>query len=139
MAAEEKGRLTAKQQAFVAYKLAHPTASDWDAAMAAGYSPRDTGAAAKVRANPAVASALAAASAVIAAQAGLSRESHLADLERLRDLAVQQGQLSAAITAEHHRGKVGGFYVDKVALSFKPVKDMTDDELEAEAKRLGLA
>jgi phage terminase small subunit len=132
--------MNARQQAFVAYKLAHPSASDYEAARAAGYPVESSRSIpSRVANHPSVVAALESRVALVAAQASLSRESHLADLERLRDLAVQQGQLSAAITAEHHRGKVGGFYVDKVALSFKPVKDMTDDELEAEAKRLGLA
>lgn len=50
-----------------------------------------------------------------AARAGLvTLESHLADLARLRDLAEQDGQLSAAITAEISRGKAVGLYTDKV-------------------------
>jgi Terminase small subunit len=46
--------------------------------------------------------------------AGVTQEGHLAELMRLRDLAVEQDKISEAIRAEELRGKVGGFYVTKV-------------------------
>jgi hypothetical protein len=109
--------LTAKQRAFVAYRIAHPTATDSECALAAGYSPNDTSGGARIAGHPAVISALESARAVTMAQAGLSRESHLNELARLRDRAVQSEQIGAAVTAEVHRGKVGGFYEKKVRLS----------------------
>lgn len=110
-------KLTAKQQAFVAYKLAHPGATDAEAARAAGYSPTDSGIASKTANHPAVVAALQAHTALVMAQAALSRESHLNELQRLRDRAAQSEQYGAAITAEVHRGKVGGFYEKRVRLS----------------------
>jgi len=47
----------------------------------------------------------------------LSREQHLAELGRLKDVAIQQGNSSAAITAESLRGKVSRLYVDQVEIS----------------------
>ncbi len=109
-------KLTAKQAAFVRYRIAHPEATDKECALNAGYAPTNS-IAAQVAAHPAVQAALAAANAVVMAQATLSRESHLNELQRLRDRAVQSDQLGAAITAEVHRGKVGGFYEKRVRLS----------------------
>lgn len=49
-----------------------------------------------------------------AQKAMVTLESHLADLARLRDLAEEDGQFSAAITAEISRGKAVGIYTEKV-------------------------
>lgn len=49
----------------------------------------------------------------------ITLESHLAELERLRDLALDAGKYEAAINAEVHRGKAGGLYVSKT-------EDVTD-------------
>lgn len=42
---------------------------------------------------------------------------HLEDLKMLRDLAMEKGQLSAAINAEIFRGKACGLYVEKAEVS----------------------
>ncbi len=42
---------------------------------------------------------------------------HLEDLKMLRDLAVEKGQLSAAINAEISRGKACGLYVERAEVS----------------------
>jgi phage terminase small subunit len=132
-------RLTARQQAFVAYKLAHATATDSEAARAAGYSVEtDRSIASRVANHPSVVAALESRVALVAAQASLSRESHLNQLERLRELAVSQGQLSAAITAEHHRGKVGGYYEDKLRLVTDRINNLTAAELDSVAEALGI-
>jgi hypothetical protein len=142
MATHDKPRpsrkLTGRQQAFIAYKLAHPTATDLEAAAAAGYPPSDRSQPSKVANNPSVRAALDAQIAKVTAQASLSREGHLSDLQRLRDIAVQQGQVSAAVTAEHYRGKVGGFYVDRIQLTAASVAQMSDEEALAAAKSLGI-
>ena len=130
--------LTAKQRSFVAYRIAHPTATDTECAIAAGYSPTNTAMGHDVANAPAVVAAVQAAQSVTMAQAGLSREGHLSKLEELRDAALQAGQHSAAITAEVHRGKVGGFYEDRVKFVADDVKKMTPEQLELAAKRLGL-
>jgi hypothetical protein len=130
--------LTAKQRAFVAYRIAHPTATDSECALAAGYSPNDTSGGARIAGHPAVISALESARAVTMAQAGLSRESHLNTLERLRDQAAADGQFSAAISAEVHRGKVGGFYEERVRLLTSAINKMTPAELDAAAEALGI-
>jgi hypothetical protein len=44
----------------------------------------------------------------------LTIEQHMSELRELRDAAKASGQLSAAIRAEELRGKLRGFYVEKV-------------------------
>jgi phage terminase small subunit len=48
-----------------------------------------------------------------AERACITLESHLGDLQRLRDVAEQRGQLSAAIAAEIARGKASGVAVER--------------------------
>ncbi len=61
-----------------------------------------------------------------ALDAGLiTLEQHLAELARARELALQRGQISAAVQAEVARGKVCGLYEDRVRL----VRDTSDEEL----------
>lgn len=48
------------------------------------------------------------------AKAQMTVEQHLADLQRLRDLAEASEKYGPAVTAEMARGKVSGFYVEKV-------------------------
>ena len=54
-----------------------------------------------------------------AQKAQVTLEGHLEALRRLRDLAVEEGQFSAAITAEISRGKAAGLYTDKVQADVK--------------------
>ena len=49
-----------------------------------------------------------------AAAAAITAESHLAELRRLRDLALDAGKHEAAIRAEELRGKVAGLYVTRL-------------------------
>lgn len=52
--------------------------------------------------------------AIVAVQ--ITLEEHLNALKKLRDDAAMANQFSAAITAEIHRGKASGFYIDKSKL-----------------------
>lgn len=50
----------------------------------------------------------------VANKAVMTISQHLNDLKELRDLAKQEGKYSAAVAAEVSRGKVSGFYIEKV-------------------------
>ena len=54
-----------------------------------------------------------------AQNAQVTLQGHHEAPRRLRDLAVEKGQLSAAITAEVSRGKAAGLYTDKVQAEVK--------------------
>ena len=68
---------------------------------------------------------------------GITLESHLKDLMTLRNLAVKNNQINAAITAEIARGKAAGVSVDKINVSAKvsmetlDLKNLNDKELES--------
>lgn len=49
----------------------------------------------------------------VAEKTQITLESHLADLMTLRELAVKEKQISAAIAAEIARGKAAGVHVEK--------------------------
>lgn len=49
----------------------------------------------------------------VADKAQITLESHLRDLMMLRNMAVKEKQISAAITAEVARGKAAGVHVEK--------------------------
>jgi hypothetical protein len=49
----------------------------------------------------------------VVAKAQMTLEGHLADLQMLRDKALQADQFSAAISAEIARGKASGVHVEK--------------------------
>lgn len=69
--------------------------------------------ASRLMANVKVASRVAELRAPIAEKAGITLESHLADLQSLRDRAVELNQIAAAISAEIARGKASGVHVEK--------------------------
>jgi phage terminase small subunit len=103
--------------------------------VAAGY--KDSPAAAsRLSKNVKVRGRVAQIQATAEAQALLTLETHMHELERLRDLATRNGQMSAAIAAEVKRGELMGFYVQRrettnavYSISDKP---MTPEEWEAE-------
>lgn len=65
--------------------------------------------------NPKIAARLAVVRASAAQSAEVTLVRHLGDLKELREEARAAGQFSPAIQAEIARGKVSGFYVDRVA------------------------
>lgn len=52
-----------------------------------------------------------------AKKATITLESHLADLQRLRNMAVKEKQFSAAITAEVARGKAAGVHIERADIT----------------------
>lgn len=54
----------------------------------------------------------------------VNRENHLAELARLRELAIDNTQISAGVQAEHYRGRVAGLYNDKINLNIGPSDEM---------------
>ena len=60
----------------------------------------------------------------------LTMEQHLEELRVLREIAKANRQLSAAVRAEELRGKLRGFYVERVEQSnTSQFADMSDEEL----------
>ena len=61
----------------------------------------------------------------------VAMESHLTELSRLRDEAVDTGQISSAISAEVSRGRVAGLYVEKKEVTVNKIESMSDEELQS--------
>ena len=59
----------------------------------------------------------------------ISLENHLSTLHELREEAKDQGQISAAITAEVHRGKAGGLYIDRREILTAKIDLMSKDDI----------
>ena len=66
----------------------------------------------------------------------VSMESHLTELSRLRDEALDSGQISSAISAEISRGKAAGLYIDKKEVTVNKVESMSDEELKSKLQEL---
>ena len=56
-------------------------------------------------------------------------EGHLSALHDLREEARGQGQINAAITAEIHRGKVGGLYIDRREVLTAQIDALSKDQI----------
>lgn len=109
--------LTEKQEAFCLAYVENSVALD--AYRKAGYSPgmsdKTAGeAASRLLANSKVIARVSQIRAAAADAASMTVAQHLSDLKELRDLAKGEGKYSAAVTAEVARGKVSGFYIEKV-------------------------
>jgi len=55
---------------------------------------------------------------------------HAREMARLRDLAIDEGQLSAAINAEYRRGLLGGFYIERKEVVTASLDNMSRKELK---------
>ena len=66
----------------------------------------------------------------------VSLENHLSTLHDLREEAKDQGQISAAITAEVHRGKAGGLYIDRREILTAKIDLMSKDDILTRLKEL---
>ena len=66
----------------------------------------------------------------------VTQEKHMARLEEIRKTAFEKGQLHTAMNAEVYRGKAAGLYVERKLIANKTLEDKTEEELEAELKRI---
>lgn len=111
--------LTERQRNFVECILAGKTASD---AYRASYDCSNSAdrtiwtEASKLRNNPDVAQWLSAARKAGLGNAKVTLEGHVAELERLREIAIDSGNVGAAVQAEQLRGKASGHYTENVRL-----------------------
>ena len=136
--------LTAKQEAFCLAFV--ETSNATDAYKAAGYSSgmavkTSTEAASRLLKNSNVIARIASLRAPAAEAVAMTIAAHLEDLKSLRDAAKGEGKFAAAVAAEVARGKVSGFYVEKVAVTGAnggPMQNvtMTPDQFKTIAKEI---
>lgn len=116
-AAADLPELTPQQQEFVRHILAGKSASD---AYRASYDCSRTQPnviwvrASELRNNRNVAVWLSAARKARLGTAVLTIDQHKQELERLREIAVESGNIGAAVAAETARGKVAGHHIERV-------------------------
>ena len=67
---------------------------------------------------------------------GVSYENHIAELARIKNLALKKNSFSAAVNAETNRGKAAGLYIDRKIIKTGKLEDMTEQELEAKMKQI---
>jgi len=123
--------INAKQKKFCREYVKGMTATE--AAMKAGYTKDRKGAKTQgsvlLNHNPVVRNYLIELEMSLAERDAVSLESHLSTLHDLREEAKDQGQISAAITAEVHRGKAGGLYIDRREVLTAKIDMMSKDDI----------
>ena len=127
-------KLTPKQEAFVnyclegksareAYRLAYDCSSlDAKSIAASSW---------QLLQNPKIALSIRSRQRIGLAESQISRETHLSELARLREIAVENQQVSAGVQAEHYRGRVAGLYNDKLQLQIGPSDEMLLSQIAA--------
>ena len=124
-------QLNSKQKKFCREYLKGQTATQ--AAIKAGYTKdrkdAKTQGSVLLNHNPVVRNYLIELEMSLAERDAVSLESHLSTLHDLREEARDQGQVSAAITAEVHRGKAGGLYIDRREILTAKIDMMSKDDI----------
>jgi hypothetical protein len=68
---------------------------------------------------------------------GITFKRHLRDLQRIRDMAIENGAYSAAVQAEYRRGQANGnIYINKSEIRHGTIDSMSKDEVLKALKEL---
>jgi hypothetical protein len=122
--------LTDRQMRFVESILAGKTASDaYRAAYDCSKSQDNTVwvNASKLRSDANVALWLSAARKAGLGRAAVTLEGHICELERLREIAIDSGNVGAAVQAEQLRGKASGHYTENVNITHSEPASILDE------------
>ena len=130
--------LNSKQKRFCKQYIKGQTATE--SAIKAGYTKDRKGAKTQgsvlLNHNPVVRNYLIDLEIQASEKEAVSLENHLSTLHDLREEAKDQGQISAAITAEVHRGKAGGLYIDRREILTAKIDMMSKDDILTRRKEL---
>ena len=63
-------------------------------------------------------------------------DTHVAELARIKELALKKNSFSAAVNAESNRGKAAGLYIDRKIIKHGKLEDMSELELELKMKQI---
>ena len=66
----------------------------------------------------------------------VSYENHVAELARIKEMALKKGSFSSAVNAETNRGKAAGLYIDRKIIKTGKLEDMSEEELEIKMKQI---
>ena len=67
---------------------------------------------------------------------GVNYDGHVAELARIKSLALKKNSFSAAVNAETNRGKAAGLYIDRKIIKHGKLEDMTEEQLKAKMKQI---
>ena len=136
-------RLTEMQQRFAEYLVfggPDGPMSKREAAVAAGYSPkramREGSELTNPKYSPLVAQYLGKLKEERLKKFEVNYETHVAELSRIKELALKKGSFSSAVNAETNRGKAAGLYIDRKIIKTGKLEDMSEEELEAKMKQI---
>ena len=136
-------RLTEMQKRFAEFIVfggPNGPVSQGEAAVLAGYSPKRSRQEGSELMNPTL-------SPLVAAYIGklkeerlkkfeVNYEGHVAELARIKELALKKGSFSSAVNAETNRGKAAGLYIERKIIKTGKLEDMTEEQLEAKMKQI---
>ena len=136
-------RLTEMQKRFAEFIVfggPNGPVSQGEAAVLAGYSPKRSRQEGSELMNPTL-------SPLVAAYIGklkeerlkkfeVNYEGHVAELARIKELALKKGSFSSAVNAETNRGKAAGSYIERKIIKTGKLEDMTEEQLEAKMKQI---
>ena len=63
-------------------------------------------------------------------------DTHVAELARIKEMALKKNSFSAAVNAETNRGKAGGLYIERNIIKHGKLEDMTEVQLESKMKQI---
>ena len=63
-------------------------------------------------------------------------EGHVAELDRIKEMALKKGSFSSAVNAETNRGKAAGLYIDRKIIKTGKLEDLSEEELEQKMKQI---
>jgi hypothetical protein len=63
-------------------------------------------------------------------------DSHIRQLARIRDMALEKGNYTAAVAAEKSRGQAGGLYVSRSEILVGKIDQMSREDVIAEIAKL---
>jgi phage terminase small subunit len=66
----------------------------------------------------------------------VSYEGHVAELARIKEMALKRGSFSSAVNAETNRGKAAGLYIERKIIKHGKLEDMSEQELENKMKQI---
>tara|TARA_A100001391_G_scaffold33113_2_gene17848 strand:- start:4286 stop:4888 length:603 start_codon:yes stop_codon:yes gene_type:complete len=134
--------LTRRQEKFVKEMVSNDgMITKKEAATRAGYSEKTASAKATSLTNPDlhpnVCAAIQRYQAELDQKYGITFARHVRDLQRIRDLALENGAYSAAVQAEYRRGQAqGNIYVNKSEIRHGSIDSMSREEVERELQEI---
>ena len=136
-------RLTDMQKRFVEFLVfggPEGPVSKTEAALLAGYSPKramvEGAELTNPRQNPLVVAYKAKLTEDRLQKHHVTYDKHLAELDRIKTLALKKNSFSAAGNMEVARGKAAGLYVDKKEVRTGKLEEMTEEQLKAKRQQL---